>query len=175
MTKIDFYIAPESKNDAADNIALSKANSSSNSPTDLSGNLSVNAHWLVACRVVEKAYRKNMHVYVHMANKPDANAFDALLWSYRPNAFVPHHIENTDAPECKVIIGCFNENPSSEVTKERQPCELLVNLSGQQPEFFSRYLRLAEVVSANAEAKSASRERYKYYQDRGYPLAVHQL
>lgn len=163
MTKIDFYIAPESTSEVVNSTASHAAGSAANS------------HWMVACRVIEKAYRKNMHVYVHMANEPDANAFDDLLWSYRPNAFVPHQIENTAAPECKVIIGCFNENPTREQTQDKQPCELLVNLSGQQPEFFSRYLRLAEVVSTDAEAKSASRERYKYYQDRGYPLAVHQL
>jgi DNA polymerase-3 subunit chi len=47
---------------------------------------------------------------------------------------------------------------------------VLVNLAPQVPEFFSRYERVAEVVDANAERRELSRERYRFYRDRGYKL-----
>lgn len=152
MTKIDFYIA------------------GSENPSD------ANSHRLIACRIIEKAYRKNLSVYVHTDNERDAVDIDKLLWSFRANSFIPHDMDNsaaekntdstvTSAPA--VLISCSG-NP-------RQHGDVLVNLSSQRPEFYGRFLRLAEIVSADDKAKAQSRERYKYFRDRGYPLNVHQL
>ena len=152
MTKIDFYIAgSENASDA-------------------------NSHRLIACRIIEKAYRKNLSVYVHTDNEQDAADIDELLWSFRANSFIPHEMDN-DAEEKNtdsaatlapaVLISCSG-NP-------RQHSDVLVNLSNQRPEFYGRFLRLAEIVSADDQSKTKSRERYKYFRDRGYPLNVHQL
>jgi DNA polymerase III subunit chi len=53
--------------------------------------------------------------------------------------------------------------------------DVLVNLGADVPEFFSRYERVAEVVDANAVRREQSRERYRYYRDRGYKLNTHQV
>jgi len=52
---------------------------------------------------------------------------------------------------------------------------VLINLAGDVPEFFSRYQRVAEVVDANATRREQSRERYRFYRDRGYKLNTHQV
>ena len=53
--------------------------------------------------------------------------------------------------------------------------DVLINLAPAVPEFFSRYERVAEVVDANAVRREQSRERYRFYRDRGYPLNTHQV
>lgn len=156
MTKIDFYIAPEKPLHGDSNIDGGSHD-----------------HWLIACRVVEKAYRKNMQVCILTASAKMTEQLDQLLWSYRPNAFVPHATtESDEAEHAPVLIGHMSESVSA---FEKLKCDMLVNLSGQRPEFFSRFLRLAEIVSADAAAKAESRKHYKFYKDRGYPLAVHNL
>ncbi len=148
MTKIDFYIAPEK---AQESTAAS--------------------HHVVACRIIEKAVRRDMSVYLHVEDEQEAVTMDDLLWTFRPNAFIPH--ERRDASSIEkaddriVLIG--HGEPGN-----CRP-DLLVNLSSRLPTFFARYLRLAEIVSSENGAKIKSRERWKHYKERGYPLAVHNL
>jgi DNA polymerase-3 subunit chi len=52
---------------------------------------------------------------------------------------------------------------------------VLINLAAEVPEFFSRYERVAEVVDADAVRREQSRERYRFYRDRGYKLNTHQV
>jgi DNA polymerase-3 subunit chi len=52
---------------------------------------------------------------------------------------------------------------------------LLINLAADVPDFFSRYERVAEIVDGNAERRAQSRERYRFYRDRGYQLNSHQV
>jgi DNA polymerase III subunit chi len=43
------------------------------------------------------------------------------------------------------------------------------------PPWFGRFNRVAEPVGADEAARAAARERYRYYQDRGYTLNTHKL
>jgi DNA polymerase-3 subunit chi len=51
--------------------------------------------------------------------------------------------------------------------------DVLINLADQLPSFFSRFERLIECVDHDPEVKQASRSRFKYYRDHGYPLNTH--
>jgi len=125
----------------------------------------------IACRVAEKAWRRGHSIYVHTDNQQMAEQFDEKLWSFRPNSFVPHRVSHSAdlAPENipDILIGCDeNAEPSHEV---------LLNLSNKTPAFLGRFKRVAEFVDGHEEAKVKSRERFKYYKTRGYPLDVHHL
>ncbi len=52
---------------------------------------------------------------------------------------------------------------------------MLINLAADVPDFFSRYERVAEVVDGNSARREQSRERYRFYRDRGYKLNTHQV
>jgi len=41
--------------------------------------------------------------------------------------------------------------------------------------FFSRFDRVVEPVDADQAARAASRERFKFYRDRGYQPTAHKL
>lgn len=144
MTKIDFYIASTDEADGA---------------------------LTIACRLVEKAWRRGHAIYVHTPSPQMSQTFDDLLWSFRPNSFIPHRLEqnneNSPANIPDILIGCQGESDPHH--------EILVNLTEQTPTFFSRFMRVAEIVNGNDAAKAKSRERYKYYRTRGYPLDVHHL
>ena len=44
------------------------------------------------------------------------------------------------------------------------------NLSQRTPEHFARFERLFEILSTDESDLAAGRERYKQYQQRGYPM-----
>ena len=120
-----------------------------------------------ACRLTEKAYRQGHRVYIRAADRDHAEALDRLLWTFRDGSFVPHARYPEAAEEDQpVLVGT--------ALPERMD-DVLLNLAGDRPEGFSRFRRLVEVVGPDAGERAAARERYRYYRDRGYPLATHDL
>jgi len=161
MTKIDFYI------------------------TNIN---TLDDYWHFACRLTEKAFRKQCDVYLHTANEEHMAAVEKLLWTFRPNSFLPHSSEISSEISAEMSNKANEDNSkidsAASATGEilvacsgdpRDHHDVLVNLTEQTPECFSRFTRVAEVVMGTDEAKAKSRQRYKYYRDRGYPLEVHNL
>jgi DNA polymerase-3 subunit chi len=54
-------------------------------------------------------------------------------------------------------------------------CEVLLNLAAETPPAFESFERLLEVVAQDDAGRSSARERYRYYRDRGYKIADHDL
>ena len=120
----------------------------------------------LACKIVDKATQRDLHVFVHSASDDEARKLDELLWTFEQGSFIPHRVvrgEHDAAPAEPVLIG-VSQPPSP------GRWDVLVNLAADVPEFFSRYERVAEVVDANAARREQSRERYRFYRDRGYKL-----
>jgi len=93
---------------------------------------------------------------------------DQLLWTFRDQSFIPHELlPNADLKTTPVIIGW-----SGDAAEE---CDVLINLATEIPVFFSRFERLVEIVGKEPAQKQASRDHYRYYQERGYPLTNHKL
>lgn len=123
---------------------------------------------LFACRLTEKAYKQGHRVYIHTDTPAQLKQLDDLLWSFRAGSFLPHAIyEGGSAAGEPILLGQDIEPEGSD--------DVLVNLSGKVPPFFSRFSRVIEPVAADDGARGAARERYRYYQDRGYTLKTHKL
>ncbi len=128
----------------------------------------MDALWLVACRLLEKAYKRNHRVYVHCANQNDAEFLDDLLWSFRDDSFVPHNlIGEGPEPPPPIQIG-FGKEP-------RGFNDILLNLAPEIPIFHSKFKRIMELVSNQETEKEQSRVHYKEYRAKGYQLHTHNL
>jgi DNA polymerase-3 subunit chi len=122
----------------------------------------------IACKLSEKAYRMGSRVYIHTASTQQAQHIDELLWTFRDSSFVPHEqYQANSARNSPIQIG-HHESPETE-------CDVLINLADDVPLFFSRFLRVAELVGTDTDAKTQGRHRFRFYRDRGYPLETHQL
>ena len=135
------------------------------------GSDSDEARLRLACKIVDKATQLDHHVFVHSTSEEEARKLDELLWTFSQGSFIPHRVlreEPSEPPLESVLIG-FSAMPVP------GRWDVLVNLAPDVPEFFSRYERVAEVVDGNAERREKSRERYRYYRDRGYKLNTHQV
>jgi len=125
----------------------------------------------LACRLVDKATEADQHVYIHATSDVDAQKLDELIWTFSQGSFIPHRLlrEGADAAPLEPVIIGLNRAPLGE------RWDLMINLAADVPEFFSRYRRVAEVVDGNAARRAQSRERYRFYRDRGYTLNTHQV
>jgi DNA polymerase-3 subunit chi len=52
---------------------------------------------------------------------------------------------------------------------------VLLNLDAATPPAFERFERLLEIVSADDEDRRVARARYRFYRERGYRIADHDL
>ena len=122
-----------------------------------------------ACRLVERVFTEGHHIYVHASSTEQVLQLDEMLWSFRAESFVPHHALAEGNPEdaAAVTIGC-GDDPGAHH-------DVLINLDQRIPPFFSRFQRVAEIVLNDAEQRNASRERWRYYRDRGYALEHHDM
>lgn len=125
-------------------------------------------HLLFACRLIDKIFQQGHTVHVHTRNLTESESLDDMLWSFRPEHFIPHAIaEVTEQDEDTPIMISHEVEPIHQ--------DVLVNLSDAVPDFFSRFTRVAEVVPLDENSRQAARVNYKFYQDRGYSLDYHKL
>lgn len=120
------------------------------------------------CRLVEKAYKLRHNVYIHSNDSKQAKLLNELLWSFRSSSFIPHRSHaDSDIGQEPVIIGFGDHLVSSPY--------LMINLADNVPECFSRFERVSEIVVQDPVITESTRNNYRFYRDRGYPLQSHDL
>ena len=117
-----------------------------------------------ACRLVRKAYAANCRVVMLSKEPAQLAALDDALWTFSDQDFLPHvRLDDHLAARTPVIL-------SDADAAEFPHYEVLINLSSATPAQFARFERMIEIISLDEEDRAAGRERYRYYQQRGYPL-----
>ncbi len=120
------------------------------------------------CNLVSKVYGEGRDIYIHTKDQSDAQQIDDLLWSFKGEAFIPHNIIGDDTlAQTQVQIG-WGDHPDHHH-------DVLINLSSPQPNFFSRFQRVLEVVIQDEEILAQTRKHYKFYKDRGYQVTYRDL
>lgn len=118
-----------------------------------------------ACRLVRKARTANARVVV-LADPAQLAALDDALWSFSELDFIAHVMaDDALAGQTPVILA---DSAAAPVNLPHH--EILINLTLQPPADFARFERLFEIVSTTADDIATGRERYRFYQQRGYPL-----
>lgn len=139
MTQIDFYVLPDN---------------------------TLEARWLFACRLLDKVQRLGMRALVVVNSEADAKAFDELLWTFKPESFVPHQLLHAGKPAPVEIT--FREDAGDHQG-------LLLNLSDRVPPYFSRFERLSEIIVQEPASLAKGREHFGFYKQRGYPIETRKL
>jgi DNA polymerase-3 subunit chi len=125
------------------------------------------AREIMACRLAEKVYKLGRTVHIHTSSAAESQALDQLLWTFRAGSFVPHTLAANDRDDMAtpVVIG--------HAIEPKQNTDVLINLGDSVPLFFSRFNRVSEIITDRE--KTAGRERFRFYRDRGYPLKSHKI
>jgi DNA polymerase-3 subunit chi len=122
-----------------------------------------------ACRIAEKAYLADQHVFVWLDDAAELHSFDELLWTFADRSFVPHELYS-DARQWQdtpVLLGCE--------AQPQQPFDVLLNLGSEVPEAAARAGRIAEIVDAEEPRRRAGRQRFRHYRDLGLAPETHNI
>ncbi len=123
---------------------------------------------LAVCKLAHKAFSLGHRIYIFAPDSGQARHLDQLLWTFNQGSFIPHGM-SADMPDADipVLIG-YDEPPAAHE-------DVLIQLTAQVPEWFSRFQRVAEVVNGGEADKAQARERFRFYRDRGYALQTHKI
>jgi len=122
----------------------------------------------VACRLAGKALAQGRRLLVYAPQAETAQSIDRLLWTWPATGFVPHcRAADALAGETPVLIAAEAEAASH--------CDILLNLGQDIPPAFERFERLLEVVARDQADRQAARGRFRFYRERGYAVANHDL
>ncbi len=117
------------------------------------------------CRLVRKARAADARIVI-LAEAPQVTALDAALWNFSELDFIPHvRADDALAVHTPVLLGTGGMN-----VQTLPHHQILINLTDQTPPEFARFERLFEIVSVAPGDIASGRERYRFYQQRGYPL-----
>jgi len=147
MTRVDFYILPLGSTAATQQQLL-----------------------VTLCKLCEKCYASGALSYVLSTDFGLLEQLDQSLWTFRDGSFLPHERYAggaLQAPLPPILLGAI-EPPDSHLG-------ILLNLDAAIPPFFSRFERVLEIVPGEPSARTQSRERFRFYRERGYELNTHNL
>ena len=122
---------------------------------------------LLVCELARKASDAGLPMLVLCASAAQAEQLDDLLWSFDPDAYVPHQIVGADEDEEEVpVLLAAPEHDAG-----LRP--MVLNLrDAAVPDGFERVL---EVVPADDSARGPLRERWKQYLARGIDVKKHDM
>jgi len=121
---------------------------------------------LFVCRLCDKLLRQNLRVHIHLRSETDLKQLDSRLWSFRPDAFLPHTILGQ---EIKAPITLSTDSQA------QIDADLLINLAVEAPENARQVERIAEIVIQDPEILTAARESFKQRRDAGWEVHNHKL
>lgn len=119
------------------------------------------------CRLIRKAYGAGQKMVVHGAPAQLAS-LDTRLWSFSALDFLPHvGVDSPHAEVTPIVLAPMLQGAPHH--------DLLINLGQDVPQGFASFSRLIEVVGADEADRTAGRDRFRMYRDRGYPLQHHDI
>jgi DNA polymerase-3 subunit chi len=119
------------------------------------------------CRLVRKARAADCRVVLFAEDLAQLAALDQALWTFSELEFLPHVMaDDALAAQTPIVLTADDQQPVPHH-------QILINLSPVTPNHFAQFERMLEIVSAETTDASAGRDRYRFYQQRGYPLTHH--
>ena len=123
---------------------------------------------LLLCRIVEKAYKLGHKIFIFCASQEYAHNLDELLWTYKPDSFLPHNLQGEGPePPPPIQIGY--------TTEPRGFTDILINMSPIYPGFCKKFSRIIEIVDNDISSKEKSRALYRDYKKQGFNLKTHEI
>jgi DNA polymerase III subunit chi len=122
----------------------------------------------VACRLAGKALAQGRRMLIYAPQPETAQRIDRMLWTWPATGFVPHCASGDALAASTPVLIAGDAGADG-------PCDVLLNLADEAPPAFERFERLLEVVAGDDADRQAARGRYRFYRERGYGIADHDL
>lgn len=126
------------------------------------------ARWRFACRLTETILAQGKKIHIHLGSEQDEQLLDELLWSFKPESFIPHlNVEAPDAMSVNVHLSTGSQQPVN--------ADVLINLAPVLPDYVGKFARLAEIASGEEAQLQILRAHYKQLKPLDIALNTHDM
>lgn len=120
--------------------------------------------------LAEMIIAKGRQLYVFVPNHTFAQQLDDYLWAYQSSSFLPHAIVSSEDEAINDEVCESSSFLIDSKANNLQHDDVMINFALDVPVFFSRFLRLIEVVGLDEADKIAARKRFRLYREQGYDI-----
>lgn len=121
----------------------------------------------LVCELARKAHDAGFPTLILARDHAQAEALDDLLWSFDPDAYLPHQIAGLDDED--ELTPILIVAPDTAIAMR----PMVVNLRDAPVE--GDFERVLEVIPADPAARGPLRERWRQYQARGLDVKKHDM
>jgi len=121
----------------------------------------------LVCELARKAHDAGSPTLVLARDREQAEALDDALWSFDPDAYIPHQIAGADIDEDEAAV--LIAPPDTDAPGRT----LVINLRDEAVVLPCE--RVLEVVPADDSAREPLRLRWKQYKVRGFEVNKHDM
>ena len=121
----------------------------------------------LACRLAMMAWEQGHRVAVRAEIEAAVREIDEMMWDCPPGRFLPHCTGHSDT-QTPVAI----DEREAAIPEQR---DLVINLCAEPVPEPGRFRRLLEIVPAQPELRTASREKFRIYRDLGLSPETHEM
>jgi len=114
--------------------------------------------------ILEKVYQTKNNAIIRMSDAKEITRMNDILWSYKPNSFLPHGCKKTGHPnEQPIWLTDKSENPNNAKT--------LILTQNAIEESLNDFDLCCEMLDGHDNAAiSEARNRWKTYKDKGFDV-----
>ena len=123
----------------------------------------------LVCELARRAFEAEQPALILVRDEAQAEELDDLLWSFDPDSYLPHQIAGVAEVEDDEVTEFLVVPPGVETPSR----PLVINL--RDAAATGEFVRVLEVVPADASAREPLRARWREYQQRGFELAKHDM
>jgi DNA polymerase-3 subunit chi len=118
--------------------------------------------------ITMKAWQSGSRVLIKVPDKKEADRLNDLLWTFHPNVFLPHGVENDNHAERQpVLIAQSDDN--------RNEASILLLTNGCTSDKVSDFDMVCEMLDGRVDVHiKEARARWKAYKDAGHDLTYWQ-
>lgn len=118
-------------------------------------------------RLLEKVVTLGRRVHVHAQDETEARRLDRLLWTFRPDSFLPHSLMAAGLEEAPIELAWGQDRPRHR--------DVWLNLALDLPSTALECDRLGSIVIQQPEILAASRKHYRRCQEAGFVMHLHDM
>lgn len=115
------------------------------------------------CRLCRKILRQPAKIWIHCPDLETQKQLDERLWSFDPQSFLAHGINQPDAPICI----------SADLPHDAN--WIIFNFNNLALEAAAQFAHIIEIVENDEAAKQIGREKFKAYRKLGLAPQTHKL
>ena len=115
------------------------------------------------CRLCRKILRQQAKIWIHCPDQDTQKQLDERLWSFDPQSFLAHGIDQSESPICI----------SAQLPDQQD--WIVFNFNNQPLESAEQFSHIIEIIENGENAKQIGREKFKSYRKMGISPQTHKL